>query len=71
VRAQGTHKTHKRTQRTGDNHGISALKFGIIRRFLAMGWAVLLSDIDVAVLQDPFKHLYRCGGGAGGGGVLG
>jgi hypothetical protein len=44
---------------TGSNHAISALKFGIIKKFLQLGWAVLLSDIDVAVLQDPFKFLYR------------
>jgi hypothetical protein len=44
---------------TGSNHAISALKFGIIKKFLQLGWAVLLSDIDVCVLQDPFKFLYR------------
>lgn len=44
---------------TGSNHAISALKFGIIKKFLLLGWAVLLSDIDVCVLQDPFKFLYR------------
>jgi hypothetical protein len=44
---------------TGANHAVSALKFGIIKKFLMLGWAVLLSDIDVCVLQDPFKHLYR------------
>lgn len=26
------------------------------------GWAVLLSDIDIAVLRNPFKFLYRWGG---------
>jgi hypothetical protein len=45
---------------TGANHAVSALKFGILKKFLQLGWAVLLSDIDVCVLQDPFKHLYRC-----------
>jgi hypothetical protein len=44
---------------TGSNHAVSALKFGIIKKFLMLGWAVLLSDIDICVLQDPFKHLYR------------
>lgn len=44
---------------TGDNHSISALKFGILKKFLLCGWAVLLSDIDIAVLQNPFKFLYR------------
>jgi hypothetical protein len=45
---------------TGANHAVSALKFGILKKFVMLGWAVLLSDIDVCVLQDPFKHLYRC-----------
>ncbi|KAF6264156.1 nucleotide-diphospho-sugar transferase-domain-containing protein [Scenedesmus sp. NREL 46B-D3] len=44
---------------TGANHAVSALKFGIIKKFLMLGWAVLLSDIDVCILQDPFKHLHR------------
>jgi hypothetical protein len=44
---------------TGDNHSISALKFGILKKFLLVGWAVLLSDIDIAVLQNPFKFLHR------------
>eukprot|EP00879_Flechtneria_rotunda_P016687 GHRR01017462.1.p2 GENE.GHRR01017462.1~~GHRR01017462.1.p2 ORF type:complete len:228 (+),score=50.60 GHRR01017462.1:376-1059(+) len=47
---------------TGANHAVSALKFGIINKFLLLGWAVLLSDIDVCVLQDPFKFLYRYAG---------
>jgi len=46
-------------QGTGSNHAISALKFGIIHEFLELGWSVLLSDVDVVTLQDPFKHLYR------------
>uniref|UniRef100_A0A383W2G0 Nucleotide-diphospho-sugar transferase domain-containing protein n=1 Tax=Tetradesmus obliquus TaxID=3088 RepID=A0A383W2G0_TETOB len=44
---------------TGANHAVSALKFGILKKFLQLGWAVLLSDIDICVLQDPFKNLYR------------
>lgn len=24
-----------------------------------VGWSVLLSDVDVVTVQDPFKHLYR------------
>lgn len=46
-------------QGTGDNHAISALKFGILKRFLELGWSVFLSDIDVCVLQNPFDVLYR------------
>eukprot|EP00878_Enallax_costatus_P031431 GHUV01034376.1.p1 GENE.GHUV01034376.1~~GHUV01034376.1.p1 ORF type:complete len:298 (+),score=65.46 GHUV01034376.1:1192-2085(+) len=49
----------KSQKETGANHAVSALKFGIIKKFLMLGWAVLLSDIDICVLQDPFKHLYR------------
>jgi hypothetical protein len=46
---------------TGANHAISALKFGVLRKFLRLGWSVLLSDVDVAVLADPFQGgwLYR------------
>jgi len=44
---------------TGNNHAISALKFGIIKEFLVLGWSVLLSDVDVVVVQNPFDHLYR------------
>ena len=50
---------------TGSNHAVSAMKFGIIKKFLMLGWAVLLSDIDICVLQDPFKHLYRYVGAMG------
>jgi len=35
------------------------MKFGIIKRFIDLGWAVLLSDVDIAILQNPFEHLYR------------
>mmetsp|Transcript_6937 Transcript_6937/g.11803 ORF Transcript_6937/g.11803 Transcript_6937/m.11803 type:complete len:388 (-) Transcript_6937:991-2154(-) len=44
---------------TGDNHAVSAMKFGILRQFVELGWAVLLSDVDIAVLQNPFESLYR------------
>lgn len=44
---------------TGDNHAVSAMKFGILKRFLELGWSVLLSDVDIAIFQNPFKHLYR------------
>lgn len=38
-------------QGTGDNHAISALKFKIILEFLEAGWNVLLSDVDIVVVQ--------------------
>ncbi|EFN57650.1 hypothetical protein CHLNCDRAFT_9428, partial [Chlorella variabilis] len=44
---------------TGSNHAISAMKYEIIREFLQLGWDVLLSDVDIATLQNPFDHLYR------------
>ncbi|KDP38476.1 hypothetical protein JCGZ_04401 [Jatropha curcas] len=45
--------------RTGGNHAVSALKFRILREFLQLGYSVLLSDIDIVFLQNPFDHLYR------------
>lgn len=41
----------KAQEGTGDNHAISALKFKIIQEFLQLGWNVLLSDVDVIVVQ--------------------
>lgn len=44
---------------TGSNHAISAMKYEIIREFLELGWNVLLSDVDIVTLQNPFDHLHR------------
>lgn len=44
---------------TGDNHAISAMKYEILEEFLTLGWSVLLSDVDIVIVQDPFDHLYR------------
>lgn len=44
---------------TGTNHAISALKFKILGEFLGLGYSVLLTDIDIVWLDNPFKHLYR------------
>ncbi|KAA6429118.1 MAG: hypothetical protein FRX49_01227 [Trebouxia sp. A1-2] len=43
----------------GSNHAVSGLKFKILRHFLQLGYAVLLSDVDIVTLQNPFDHLYR------------
>lgn len=43
----------------GDNHAISGLKFHFLREFLVLGYNVLLSDVDIVYLQNPFDHLYR------------
>ncbi|KAL4309830.1 hypothetical protein GQ457_01G009800 [Hibiscus cannabinus] len=45
--------------KTGGNHAVSGLKFQILREFLQLGYSVLLSDVDIVYLQNPFNHLYR------------
>lgn len=45
--------------RTGSNHAVSGLKFRILREFLQLGHSVLLSDVDIVYLQNPFHHIYR------------
>ena len=41
------------------NHGISAQKFHMLREFLVLGYSVLLSDVDIVTLKNPFEHLVR------------
>ncbi|KAL8026724.1 hypothetical protein ABFX02_14G047500 [Erythranthe guttata] len=45
--------------KTGGNHAVSALKFKILREFLQLGYSILLSDVDIVFLRNPFEHLYR------------
>ncbi|XP_027163029.1 arabinosyltransferase RRA2-like [Coffea eugenioides] len=45
--------------RTGGNHAVSGLKFQILREFLQLGYSVLLSDVDIVYLQNPFEHFHR------------
>ncbi|KAH6780024.1 Nucleotide-diphospho-sugar transferase family protein [Perilla frutescens var. hirtella] len=45
--------------RTGESHAVSGLKFRILREFMQMGYSVLLSDVDIVYLQNPFEYLYR------------
>ena len=45
--------------RNGGNHAVSGLKFRILREFLQLGYSVLLSDVDIVYLQNPFHYLYR------------
>ncbi|KAL3722512.1 hypothetical protein ACJRO7_034824 [Eucalyptus globulus] len=45
--------------RTGGSPAVSGLKFRILREFLQLGYSVLLSDVDIVYLQNPFDHLYR------------
>ena len=44
---------------TGGNHAVSGLKFRILREFLQLGYNILLSDVDIIYLQNPFDHLFR------------
>ncbi|PKI36712.1 hypothetical protein CRG98_042901 [Punica granatum] len=45
--------------KTGGSIAVSGLKFRILREFLQMGYSVLLSDVDIVYLQNPFDHIYR------------
>ncbi|KAJ1697462.1 hypothetical protein LUZ63_005974 [Rhynchospora breviuscula] len=45
--------------KTGGSHQVSALKFRILREFLQLGYSVLLSDVDIVYIQNPFDHIYR------------
>ena len=53
--------TKKLVSRTGstDNHATSGLKFKVLVDFLTIGCSVLLSDVDVLWMTNPFPHLYR------------
>ena len=35
------------------------MKFQLIREFLVLNVSVLLSDVDILTLKNPFEHLYR------------
>ncbi|KAG7976087.1 hypothetical protein I3843_06G131200 [Carya illinoinensis] len=45
--------------RTGGNHAVSGLKFRVLREFLQLGYSVLLSDVDIVYLQNPFHYISR------------
>ncbi|XP_062159311.1 arabinosyltransferase RRA3-like [Alnus glutinosa] len=45
--------------KVGGNHAVSGLKFRILREFLQLGYSVLLSDVDIVYLQNPFDYIYR------------
>jgi hypothetical protein len=44
---------------SGDNHAVSAMKFRVLQKFLRLGYSVFLSDVDICVFDNPFKHLER------------
>jgi arabinosyltransferase len=37
----------------------AGLKFQILQEFLQLGYSVLLSDVDILTIQNPFKFLSR------------
>ena len=43
----------------GSNHAVSGLKFRILMPFMELGYSVLLSDVDVLHLRNPFHYLAR------------
>ncbi|KAK3268106.1 hypothetical protein CYMTET_23377 [Cymbomonas tetramitiformis] len=43
----------------GQNHAISGLKFRILQEFLTLGYGVLLSDVDIVMIKNPFGQLRR------------
>ncbi|CAI9116697.1 OLC1v1017918C2 [Oldenlandia corymbosa var. corymbosa] len=45
--------------KSGGNHAVSGLKFRILREFLQLGYSVLLSDVDIVYLQNPFDHFHK------------
>eukprot|EP00892_Ulva_mutabilis_P003675 jgi/Ulvmu1/167/UM001_0171.1 len=44
---------------TGSSHAVSGLKFQILKEFLLLGYSVLLSDVDIVTVSNPFEHLQR------------
>ena len=49
----------KRSTSAAGSHKISAQKFQYVKEFLTVGCSVLMSDIDVVYLQDPFLFLHN------------
>jgi len=49
---------HK-VQSAQGSHKISAQKFKFVRQFLSTGTSVLMTDIDVVYLQNPFLFLHK------------
>jgi len=38
---------------------ISTLKYGLLKQSLLMGFSILVVDLDLVFLKNPFDHLYR------------
>ena len=48
------HRELKSLTGSTDNHATSGLKFQVLREFLTVGASVLLSDVDVVWMRNPF-----------------
>lgn len=48
------HRELKSITGSTDNHATSGLKFRILNEFISTGTSVLLSDVDIVWMQDPF-----------------
>jgi hypothetical protein len=48
------HRELKSLTGSTDNHATSGLKFQVLREFLTVGVSVLLSDVDVVWMRNPF-----------------
>ena len=49
----------RRVTSAAGSHKISAQKFQYVREFLTIGCSVLMSDIDVVYLQNPFLFIHH------------
>uniref|UniRef100_A0A061R0L6 Nucleotide-diphospho-sugar transferase domain-containing protein n=2 Tax=Tetraselmis sp. GSL018 TaxID=582737 RepID=A0A061R0L6_9CHLO len=38
---------------------VSALKYGLVGQILRLGYGVLVADMDLVFLKNPFRHLHR------------
>lgn len=41
------------------NVSAAGRKYLLLKQFLQLGYAVLLSDVDIVTLSNPFQHLIR------------
>lgn len=46
-------------QKTRGANMISTLKYGLIKQALLMGYSILVVDLDLVFLKNPFDHLHR------------
>ena len=59
------HRELKSLTGSTDNHATSGLKFEVLREFLTVGASVLLSDVDVVWMRNPFGGSREVTSGSG------